>query len=106
MNNQPNYDALLTLAIPVDLEEDILDFLLLHPAWASGFSIIDAQGMGQGATLQSSMERVQGRSRRKLVMIAGNDVHLRLLLQALALEIRNPNVAYWISAVAAYGRLA
>ena len=106
MNDQTNYDALLTLAIPVTLEEDVLDFLLLHPAWAGGFSVIDAQGMGQGAVLQSSMERVQGRSTRKLVLIAGNEVHLRLLLQALALEIRNPSVAYWISPVSGYGRLA
>lgn len=101
----PDYDALLTLAIPVALEEDVLDFLMLHPAWAGGFSIMDAQGMGRGAPLQSSMERVQGRSRRKLVLIAGVQAHLRLLLQALALEIRNPNVAYWISPLSAYGRL-
>ncbi|HEX9171831.1 MAG TPA: DUF3240 family protein [Telluria sp.] len=106
MNNRPNHDALLTLAIPVTLEEDVLDFLLLHPAWAAGFSVVDAQGMGQGTLLQSSMERVQGRSTRKLVMIAGNDVHLRLLLEALALEIRNPQVAYWISPISGYGRLA
>lgn len=106
MNNQANYDALLTLAIPVTLEEDVLDFLLLHPAWAGGFSVIDAQGMGQGALLQSSMERVQGRSKRKLVMIAGVEAHLRLLLQALALEIRNPGVAFWICPVSGYGRLA
>ena len=105
MHNPPNYDALLTLAMPVALEEDVLDFLLLHPAWAAGFSVIDAQGMGQGAVLQSSMERVQGRSGRKLVMVAGNDVHLRLLLQALVREIRNPHVAYWISPVSSYGRL-
>lgn len=105
MNNQRN-DALLTLAIPVTLEEDVLDFLLLHPAWAAGFSVVDAQGMGQGTLLQSTMERVQGRSTRKLVMIAGAQVHLRLLLEALALEIRNPHVAYWISPVLSYGRLA
>lgn len=106
MNNQLNHDALLTLAIPVTLEEDVLDFLLLHPAWAAGFSVVDAQGMGHGTLLESSMERVQGRSTRKLVMIAGNQVHLRLLLEALALEIRNPHVAYWISPVSSYGRLA
>jgi len=53
-------DSLLTLAIPVGLEEDVLDFLLLHPLWATGFSVLAAQGMGQGAVLQSPMELVQG----------------------------------------------
>ncbi|GAA4019366.1 DUF3240 family protein [Actimicrobium antarcticum] len=105
-SSQPGHDALLTLAIPITLEEDVLDFLLLHPALASGFSIMDAQGMGQGSVLQSTMERVQGRSTRKLVLIVGNEVHLRQLIAALAQEIRNPNVAYWISPVSCYGRLA
>ena len=36
-----------------------------------GFSVLAAQGMGQGAVLQSPMELVQGRSGRKLVLVAG-----------------------------------
>lgn len=99
------YDAMLTLAIPVTLEEEILDFLMLHPQWASGFSIIDAQGMGHGASLLSTMEKVQGRCKRKLVFIVGRDPDLHLLLQALGQEIRNHDVAYWITAVSAFGRL-
>ncbi|MBY0240662.1 MAG: DUF3240 family protein [Burkholderiaceae bacterium] len=101
-----SHDSLLTLAIPVALEEDVLDFLLLHPAWASGFSVIAAQGMGQGALLQSPMELVQGRSGRKLVLVAGVGEHLLLLLKALADEIPSPEVAYWLSPLTASGRLA
>lgn len=100
-----HYDAMLTLTIPVSLEEDVLDFLLLHPHWASGFSIIEAQGMGQGASLLSTMEKVQGRCRRKLVFIVGSENTLPLLLQALKEEIRNSDVAYWITPVSAFGRL-
>ncbi|CAN5888809.1 DUF3240 family protein [soil metagenome] len=98
-------NAMLTLAIPVMLEEEILDFLMLHPQWASGFSIIDAQGMGHGASLLSSMEKVKGRCKRKLVLIVGREAELQQLLQALAQEIRNHDVAYWITAVSAFGRL-
>jgi hypothetical protein len=105
MTNQKNYDAMLTLAIPINLEEDVLDFLLLHPQWATGFSIVDAQGMGQGASLLSNMEKVQGRSRRKLVLIVGQQSQLQLLLEALGAEIRNPDVAYWIYPITAFGRL-
>jgi hypothetical protein len=96
---------MLTLAIPITLEEDVLDFLLLHPVWASGFSIVDAEGMGQGASLLSNMEKVQGRSRRKLLLIVGRMDELQLLLTALGAEIRNPDVAYWICPMTAFGRL-
>lgn len=105
MTNDGNYDVLLTLAIPITLEEDVIDFLLRHPEWASGFSIVDAEGMGQGASLLSAMEKVQGRCRRKLVLIAGLDAHLRHLIHALGQEIRNKDVAYWISGISAFGRL-
>lgn len=99
-------DSLLTLAIPAALEEDVLDFLLLHPEWATGFSVVAAQGMGKGAVLRSAMELVQGRSGRKLVLVAGVGAHLQLLLEALAGEIPSPDVAYWLSPLAACGRLA
>lgn len=105
MKTIPN-DTLLTLAIPATLEEDVLDFLSLHPAWATGFSVLAAQGMGQGATLQSTMERVQGRSGRKLVLVAGVGAHLLQLLEALAAEIPSPEVTYWLGPLLACGRLA
>ncbi|MYN24862.1 DUF3240 family protein [Duganella levis] len=105
MKTLPN-DTLLTLVIPVSLEEDIMDFLLLHPKWASGFSILAAQGMGQGAPLQSAMELVQGRSARKLVLIPGVQADLQQLVQALADDMPAPDVAYWLSPLLASGRLA
>jgi hypothetical protein len=83
----------------------VIDFLLQHPEWASGFSIVDAEGMGQGASLLSAMEKVQGRCRRKLVLIAGLDAHLRQLVHELGNEIHNKDVAYWISGISAFGRL-
>ncbi|MYN00849.1 DUF3240 domain-containing protein [Pseudoduganella sp. DS3] len=105
MKTLPN-DTLLTLVIPVSLEEDILDFLLLHPQLASGFSILAAQGMGQGAPLQSAMELVQGRSARKLVLIAGRLEPLQQLVQRLGEEMPTPDVAYWMTPLLASGRLA
>ncbi|MCU6497846.1 DUF3240 family protein [Rugamonas sp. A1-17] len=106
MLKQISNDSLLTLAIPAGLEEDVLDFLLLHPQWATGFSVIAAQGMGQGAVLRSAMELVQGRSARRLVLVAGVGAHLQLLLEALASEMPSPDVAYWVSPLTACGRLA
>lgn len=105
MTDESLHDALLTLAIPVALEEDVLDFLLRHPGWAGGFSVVDAEGMGQGASLLSAMEKVQGRARRKLVLIAGAEAGLRLLVAALGRELRNRDVAWWIAPLIAFGRL-
>jgi hypothetical protein len=105
MTNDANHDALLTLAIPVTLEDDVLNLLLQHPRWASGFSVIDADGMGQGASLLSAMEKVQGRARRKLVLIAGLDADLQRLVAVLGKEIRNRDVAWWIAPLSASGRL-
>jgi hypothetical protein len=105
MTNETKHDALLTLAIPVSLEDDVLNFLLQHPQWASGFSMVDADGMGQGASLLSTMERVQGRARRTLVLVAGVEADLRELVAALGQEIRNRDVAWWIAPLVAFGRL-
>lgn len=105
MTNDANYDALLTLAIPVSLEDDVLNFLLQHPQWASGFSMVDADGMGQGASLLTAMEKVQGRARRILVLLAGADADLRQLVTALGREIHNRDVTWWIVPITAFGRL-
>lgn len=99
-------DAMLTLAMPAALEEDVLECLLLHPAWAAGFSVLEAQGMGPGAAYPSSLEQVMGRGRRKLVLVAGMDADLRLLVKALAARLPRPDIAYWISPVLCHGRLA
>ena len=105
MITETNYDTLLSIAIPATLEEDVLDFLLRYPQWASGFSIVDADGMGQGASLRSAMEKVQGRARRRLVLVAGAEADLHLLISALGTEIRSPDAAWWMTPVTASGRL-
>jgi primosomal protein N' len=97
-------DSMLTLAIPLSLVEEISDFLLLNPQWASGFSITDAQGMGHGAALVSAIEKVQGRSKRKLVLVVGEKSRLQELISALRAKIKNSNVAYWMTPVSDFGR--
>jgi hypothetical protein len=100
-----NYDSVLYLAMPLGLLEDVADFLLCHPEWASGFSIIDAQGMGQGAVLSSAIEKVQGRSKRKLIMVVGEMALLKLLIASLGEKMKNSDIAYWIAPVTDFGRL-
>lgn len=103
-HSNASMDSMLTLAIPLSLVEEISDFLLLNPQWASGFSIIDAQGMGQGAALLSAIEKVQGRSKRKLVLVVGEKNRLQELISALRAKIKNSDVAYWQTPVSDFGR--
>lgn len=105
MTDHNDYDTMLTLAIPGALEEELIDLLQAHPQWAGGFSIVDAQGMGQGASLATPIEQVLGRCKRKLVFIVGRNDALALLVQMLAQHIRNSDTTYWFTPVTRFGRL-
>ena len=106
MNDIESYDSMLNLVFPSALGDDIADFLLLHPNWCNGFSMLEAQGMGQGATLTSSMEKVQGKCQRNLIIIVGERKNHVLLVEALSLKIKNRDVVYWIAPLHSFGSLA
>ena len=104
--NRPEYECAMMLAFPLALEEHLIDFLLDHPQWVGGFSLIDAQGMGRGAGLQSTMEKVKGRARRRLMNILLRHADVAPLVAALRGEFRNPDMAYWVLPLLAFGRMA
>lgn len=106
MKPESRFDTLLTLTLPVALEDDVLDFLLDHPEWAGGYTVTDAQGMGRGMRLSTTMEQVQGRRRSRQVVIAGEAAPLRQLLAALAQQIPSSEVSYWLLPMTEFGRLA
>jgi len=100
-------DALscLTLAFPAILEDEILD--ICHEMKdIEGFSVLNAAGFGQGAVFRSVQEEVRGRSARKLLMTVIRDHQLKSLLAELARRLPTPDVAYWITPVIGFGRLA
>jgi hypothetical protein len=100
------YDCQLTLALPVELEEEIIDLLRGLPELVSGFSILPAEGFGAGARLASTMEQVRGRSRRRLVQLLLPQPNVEPLLLALRQTIRSPEVAWWTMPVSGFGRFA
>ncbi|MCL1962413.1 MAG: DUF3240 family protein [Desulfovibrionaceae bacterium] len=106
MNPNSEYDCAMTLAFPLALEEQIVDFLLDHPQWVSGFSLIDAQGMGLGAGLRSAMEKVKGRARRRLMSLLLHSQDVEPLVAALREEFHAPDMAYWVLPLLAFGRMA
>lgn len=101
----PAPDCLLTLAVPVALEDDLLDLLRAQAPRVPGFTLVPAQGMGTHVHLASAMEQVQGRARRVLVQLALPQADVALVIDALRAALPTPQVAYWVTPLLAFGRL-
>jgi hypothetical protein len=100
------YDCLLTLALPADLEEEVLDHLSAHPQWVRGFSVVQAEGFGEGTQLKSTLEQVRGRSRRRLVQILMRAQDVAALTGSLREIFSTPEIAWWTVPVTGFGRLS
>jgi Protein of unknown function (DUF3240) len=96
----------LTLVCHAMLEERLVDHLLEHPEWASGFSTSQIQGSSQKENLPSPLEQVRGRSQRVEIRIVMNLDDAHELLDHLKEIENNPEIAYWITPVIEFGRLA
>lgn len=101
-----NPDSCLTIVFPQELEENLIDLLLSHPDLASGFTTLQVEGHGSGATYRNVFERVRGRTRhvQMQIVLARNDAER--LLQHMKTALPNREIAYWISPVLEFGRFA
>ena len=99
-------NCLLTLALPLALEEEVLDWLREQADLVPGFSVLQGQGLGVGAALVSTMERVQGRARRVFVQAVMHEADVAPLVARLAGQIQSPQVFYWATPLLSSGRLA
>jgi hypothetical protein len=104
--SETNLNCILTLALPGDLEEEVLDQLARYPHWLSGYSVTHAEGHGSGAQLRSTMEKVRGRSSRRLVQIVMDHAHVAPLIAALRESFQTPEIAWWTVPVNAFGRFS
>lgn len=96
----------LTLVCHRSLEERMVDHLLEHPEWVHGFSISHIEGGSQKEKLPSMIEQVRGRSQRVQIVSVMNEEDAQALIAHLKQQEHNAEVAYWISPVSAFGRLA
>jgi len=98
-------DCLLTLAMPLALEEEMLDLLRQHQDLVPGFSVIQGHGIGVHAPLTTAMEQVQGRARRVFVHMAMRSSDVAPLVARLREVLQSPLVFYWAVPLQAFGRL-
>jgi len=96
----------LTLAAPRHLEEDLVDQLLAHPDWAAGFTLIRAEGHSHRAEALTAQERVRGRAERISLQIVLEPAQAQALLTHLKHCLPKRDVAYWLTPVIEFGRLA
>lgn len=99
-------DCCLTLVCHCSLEERLVDCLLEHPEWIHGFSLSRIEGGSRKESLPSMLEQVRGRSRRVQIVSVMNSGDARELVAYLKQHEANPEIAYWITPVIEFGRLA
>jgi len=99
-------DCCLTIVCHESMEERLVDHLLAHPELVSGFSIGRIEGHSRKEKLPSMMEQVRGRSRRIEIRTVLNQLDAKELIAHLKATEHNRDVAYWISPVIEFGRLA
>ena len=100
------FDCCLTLVCHQSLEERLVDHMLEHPEWVQGFTVTHVEGHSQKESLPSVLEQVRGRSQRIEIRAVMNAEDARALVAHLRAEERNPEIAYWITPVSEFGRLA
>lgn len=96
----------LTLVCHKSLEERLIDHLLEHPEWVRAFSCNSIEGHSQKAHLPTMIEQVRGRSERVELRSVMNLEDANKLINHLKHEEPNPYIAYWITPVIEFGRLA
>jgi hypothetical protein len=96
----------LTLVCHRSLEERLIDHLLEHPEWVQSFVLTHSEGGSRKEILPSMQEQVRGRSQRVRIDSLMNLDDARELVAHLRIEEANPEIAYWITPVIEYGRLA
>ena len=98
--------VLLTLAAPRMLEEELLEQLLAHPEWATGFTLSRVEGHSHRKMALSVQEQVRGRAGRIALQIVLEAEQAQALLTHLKARFPKPDVAYWLTPVIDFGRLA
>ena len=106
MQDRAPLDCLLTLSLPAELEEELIDLLREQGEAVPGFTLLPAEGFGAGTRMHSAMEQVRGRSRRRLAQILMQQGNVMPVLEALRAKLPSDEIAWWTSPVTAFGRFA
>lgn len=96
----------LTVLVPVDLEEPLLEALLdMRPA-LPGFTTLAVSGHGERFDGASVRERVRGRIERCMLWLVLPAEDVTRVLKQLRESMPHPDIVWWVEPVEDMGRLA
>jgi hypothetical protein len=97
--------AQLTLVAPASLEESLAEYLLAHPEWGGGFTLLHAEGRGSREHTLTPQEQVRGRVARAQFQVVLDAAAAARLLDELKGAFPKRDVAWWLTPVLDFGRL-
>lgn len=98
--------VVLTLVMPVDVEDAVLETLLDHPDLAPGFTSQSVEGHGQRVSFIGTAEHVRGRAAYCRVQLVVPRADADALLALLRERFATSRVFFWMVPAIASGRLA
>lgn len=106
MNSTTDAGVVLTLVMPVEVEDALLEALLEHPELAPGFTSHRVEGLGQRVTFIGTAEHVRGSAAHCRVQLVIPRDDAERLLDILRSRFATSRVFFWMVPVLASGRLA
>ena len=98
--------VVLTLVMPVDVEDALVETLLEHPDLAPGFTSQPVEGHGQRVSFIGTAEHVRGRAAYCRVQLVVPRADADALLALLRERFATSRVFFWMVPAVASGRLA
>ncbi|MBP6800864.1 MAG: DUF3240 family protein [Zoogloea sp.] len=98
--------VVLTLVMPVDVEDALVETLLEHPDLAPGFTSQPVEGHGQRVSFIGTAEHVRGRAAYCRVQLVVPRADADALLALLRERFATSRVFFWMVPAIASGRLA
>lgn len=98
--------VVLTLVMPVDVEDALVETLLEHPDLAPGFTSQPVEGHGQRVSFIGTAEHVRGRAAYCRVQLVVPRADADTLLALLRERFATSRVFFWMVPAIASGRLA
>lgn len=106
MNPATDAGVVLTLVLPIEVEDALLETLLEHPELAPGFTSQRVEGQGQRITFIGTAEHVRGRAAYCRVQLVIPKANADQLLDILRREFASSRVFFWMVPALASGRLS
>ncbi|GEC94490.1 hypothetical protein ZRA01_05630 [Zoogloea ramigera] len=98
--------VVLTLVMPVDVEDALVETLLEHPDLAPGFTSQPVEGHGQRVSFIGTAEHVRGRAAYCRVQLVVPRADADTLLALLRERFATSRMFFWMVPAIASGRLA